>query len=141
MTIHVLSAIEKVQNTKNDNCRLRILDQKSIKEAKHSSNYSALLSTHLLACLFILLSQLFLFTAQPRFPSLAIVITTAIKAWSVWILIIALLWFVQLKYYKLSTKQTIIFTGLNALVGFVCLIGYTYEKIQVWHQTQQWLVQ
>lgn len=97
-----------------------------MKAKKASPDYLHLLIGNLHVCMVMLLGEMFCM-AIPRFAPLDVILTAAFRAWTVVIITVAVVWFVQGWRLKLPTTINLLFTGLDALIGFTYLVYTTYS--------------
>ena len=94
---------------------------------KERTDYYTIFTINLIACLVILLSEFYFFSALPRVPDIAAIITAAYKSWTVLISMVAALWFTQGMIFKLPTKPNIVITVCHALIMFTHLLVVAWD--------------
>lgn len=103
---------------------------------KATADYIHLFVIHLHVCVLMLLGEAVFFNALPRVPNLVDILTTALRAWTVVIITIAMVWFVQGWKYKFTNRQNILSTGLVAVVDLTYLVITSYNLCA---RTRSWL--
>jgi hypothetical protein len=94
---------------------------------KEQPNYYTIFTLNLITCLVILLGEFFCFAALPRFPALIDIAIAAYRFWTVLIIIVTGLWFIQHIIFKLPVKTNIMITVTHGLIMFSHLVVITWD--------------